>query len=537
MSKPFLKNHCRIMFIYFCVVILSVILFIRPAFSIEKPGETPSPQAASPSAEPLKPSSPVNDKDGGKKNTPVPKEKEKADCRENTTDKFPPDSTITIQQAVELAMKYNLQLKAHAEKIVQAGSKYDQARSLLGIKSRLEARTQAQGPSRTLQDLVPYPIPTDLGIDPTYTVKWDFDASGRVVIEKILTTFGKVEHQKAAAFIKIEAEKQGLQALENDVTYLVKQSFYNILKAREGLKVAREFLTLAGEYEELAKKHYKAGIVSKFDVLRAGVSVAQAKKNIISAEKAVELSKSLLLIHIDQQRDIPFEIAAPLQVFLEDSVTLENLQNSALESRSEIKEICTYVRVAGKMLDAARSNNKPNLAASGEFGADVNPMGKGIVDNYEWNVGISFQIPLSDGGETAAKVKEAGSNLEQLKVNQESLRQHVRLQVKEAWLDYKEAFARVEVVRTELAKAKESYRLAKARYTEGVSIAVEMDDALVSYYNAQKNLVNALHDLNLAFASLEKSVGNKIEGVKYKEEIPDTNIKDDVKLEAKSNEK
>ena len=520
-------------YLHLFIIALTVILSINPAYSLDRTEEEKNSDSFIPfsDAKILPDRAESRDKDAPSQ-LAVSEEPTKKPVE---TGRLIPDSLISIEEAVNLALKNNLQLRARQESVIKSMSQYEQAKSMLNIKSRLEGRVQVQGPARTLDELSPIPLSYDMGIDPSMTVMQDFDVAGRVVVEKILTSFGKIEHRKAAAFIKIEADRQNIKALENEVTFQVKQVFYNILKARESIKVAIEFEKLTHEFENLAKKHYDAGVVSRYDVLRAGVSIAEAKKNIISANRALDLSKAQLLLLIDQRKDISFDIESPPPVFLNEELTLEELQASALGNRSEIKEVDTYIKVANKMLDAARSNNKPDLMASGEFGADVNPMLKGILDNYSWNVGISFRIPLFDGGETKAMVTEAESNIRELKVNHDALSEHIKLQVKQAWLDYREARATVEVVHAEILKSKESYRLASARYREGVSIAVEMDEALVGYNNSKKNMVNAMHSLNLAYASLERAVGSGIAGSNSIVLTPDK--EQCIKLEASNNEK
>ncbi len=520
-------------FLHIFIIALTVILSFTPVYSLDQTEGKDNKEKLAPISEAKLLSDKVESKTVNAESQSVENKEMTEKTMENG--RLLPDSIVSIDQAVNLALKNNLQLRARQENVIKSMSQYEQAKSLLNIKSRLEGRVQVQGPARTLDELSPIPLSYDMGIDPSMTVMQDFDVAGRVVVEKILTTFGKIEHRKAAAFIKIEADRQNIKALENEITFQVKQVFYNILKARESIKVAIEFEKLTHEFENLAQKHYDAGVVSRYDVLRAGVSIAEAKKNIISANRALDLSKAQLLLFIDQRKDLSFDIESPPPVFLNEDITLEELQNSALENRSEVKEVDTYIKVANKMLDAARSNNKPDLLVSGEFGADVNPMLKGILDNYSWNVGISFRIPLFDGGETKAKVAEAESSIRELKINHDALSEHIKLQVKQAWLDYREARATVEVVHAEILKSKESYRLASARYKEGVSIAVEMDEALLSYNNSKKNLVNAMHNLNLAYASLERAVGNRITGSHFIVLTPDKN--ECIKMEASNNEK
>ena len=58
-----------------------------------------------------------------------------------------------------------------------------------------------------------------------------------------------------------------------------------------------------------------------------------------------------------------------------------------------------------------------------------------------------------------------------------------------------------------LEQAIESYRLARVRYTNGVSTLVEVSDAQNALTLAENNQVNALYDYNDARATLDKAAG------------------------------
>jgi outer membrane protein TolC len=76
-----------------------------------------------------------------------------------------------------------------------------------------------------------------------------------------------------------------------------------------------------------------------------------------------------------------------------------------------------------------------------------------------------------------------------------------------------QSLAQVRAAREELAKADEGYRLARLRYSAGVTSSayisplLELSDAQKSLSSAQKDYVNALYDYNDYSNALYKAVG------------------------------
>ena len=74
----------------------------------------------------------------------------------------------------------------------------------------------------------------------------------------------------------------------NDVVASVKSAFYNVLRARALRTVAEDDLKNANIRYTDAQNKYAAQVVTKFDVLRAHVDVANAEQQLISARNTVE---------------------------------------------------------------------------------------------------------------------------------------------------------------------------------------------------------------------------------------------------------
>jgi outer membrane protein TolC len=404
---------------------------------------------------------------------------------------------IDLSRVLKITLSRNLSLKTCKEKIEQSKAHLDEARSAKGLKSRIEGGTMFQGPAINLNLM-------GLGV----VLQTDYNTVGRLVVEKVLTTFGKVENNIAAAVSQIKAEEDNYEAQKNAVILETKKTYFSILRARAAYSVADEYCRLSGEYGELARKLHDKGVVSRFDVLRAETGIEEASRNRITIKKCGSLSSSTLLMLMDIRRDIPFDVKEEPARLPDDGDDLEKLQQMSLVNRYEIKSMKNNLDAAHALLRSARSLRNPDLVISG--GYSYQTMQITFMPQYDWDIGLGIRIPLSDGGESDAKVKEARSVEKQLNTAKEGLEQQIRLEVKKAWLDMKEAESIVKLSLKEVEQCREGYRLAKARYSAGISISVEMDAALVSYHKSRQSLVDSLYNLNVAVAALEKAVGAEL---------------------------
>jgi len=104
-------------------------------------------------------------------------------------------------------------------------------------------------------------------------------------------------------------------------------------------------------------------------------------------------------------------------------------------------------------------------------------------------------------------VAEARANLRNLKAQEETTRQNIRLESEQAFLSLKEAEERVRVTEKALVQAKENFDLATGRYQVGVGSPLEVTDAEVSLANARVNNITALAAYKIAEARIEKAMG------------------------------
>ena len=108
---------------------------------------------------------------------------------------------------------------------------------------------------------------------------------------------------------------------------------------------------------------------------------------------------------------------------------------------------------------------------------------------------------------SGARVTQARADVATAETNRRQAVDVVNLDVRTAYLNLLQSRDRVAVANQALSEAVESFRLARVRYTNGVSTLVEVSDAQNALTQAENNQVNALYDYNNARASLDKAAG------------------------------
>ena len=120
---------------------------------------------------------------------------------------------------------------------------------------------------------------------------------------------------------------------------------------------------------------------------------------------------------------------------------------------------------------------------------------------------MTLTFPLFSGFLTSHLVAEAKSNLYILKANEESLRQEILLDVRQAYLNLQAAEASIATAELASKQAKENLDLANGRYSAGVGSPIEVSDAFATYVTAQASYTTALANYKTAQASIEKAMG------------------------------
>lgn len=400
--------------------------------------------------------------------------------------------TLELQRCVEIALKKHPGIWAAANTLKAGESRVGQARA--GYYPQVSGSASY---SRTDQTITAGRFPTSGG-----SVYDSYGSS--VALSQNLFDFGKTSTQVKIQTLNLDSSRLDLNYVSVQVVFGVKQSYYGLLLTKRNRDVARE---VVGQYEQhlgQAKGFFEVGLKPKFDVTKAEVDLSNAKLNLLKAENALRLAQVTLNNAMGLPEAPDYEIRDSL-AFQRVEVDLDQSMKKAYDRRPDLQSILAKKKSLDETITLQKKGYTPYVTGNAGYGwsGDSFPLDPG------WSIGATLNIPLFSGFSTKYQVDEARANLDVLKANEETLRQGIFLEVKQAWLNLQEAADRIVTAEVIVRQAAENLELANGRYAAGVGSPIEVTDALVAESNAKTSFGAALYDYKMAQATMEKATGEK----------------------------
>ena len=107
----------------------------------------------------------------------------------------------------------------------------------------------------------------------------------------------------------------------------------------------------------------------------------------------------------------------------------------------------------------------------------------------------------------AAKIKKSRIDVEKFKLQLNDLERGIELEVKNTRAAFMNAQIRLKNQDKNLALAQKILQTTRIKYKEGVGSSMEMTQAEQELYRTQANRLNALYELVVAKADLDKALG------------------------------
>ena len=416
---------------------------------------------------------------------------------------------MTLQDCLDLALKQHPTILKAQQEIRRTQGVIVETRA--PAVPQITASGSGEMIARSAIDAFPFPAGSG-GTNVVFrnqTQPW----SAQVQISQLLYQGGRVSAAVRAAKLSDQIATLGFEKAVADTILDVRKAFYQILLNKAIAGVREQSVTLLEQQLLDAQSRYDVGAVPRFNVLRAEVELANAKPPLIRAQNDLRISKESLvkLLAIDsttQRNDFtPINFEGKL-VYEHRAWDLSTALQQGLERRPELLQAERQIGVAKANVKVASSGYKPSASVFGNYGWHDNTFGNDPdVTREGWTAGASVTWALFDGMLTRGKVTEARAQLEEANLDYADTRRQVELEVRQAYSDYLQTLELIEAQKKTVEQAEESLRLAEARFRAGTGTQLDVLSAQTALSDARSNEVLALHDYNVAIATLERVTG------------------------------
>lgn len=431
-------------------------------------------------------------------------------AQEKSTPANPPEE-LTLDNCLDLATKNSPDLKAAAKSVLIAQTMVEEVQG--GFWPKFDYAVFANQAERSI-----YPYPAQMAIDPIYEYLYGSkysplaskEMSGfNLSLTQPLYLGGKLTAGLKLAQAQLNIARENEAKAKQQLTFQVKQAFYQAWLAEQMLKVAQASLDDLEQHVLTVTNYFEVGTVSKYELLRARVQRDSLKPQVIAAQNGVKLAKLNLATIIGLSQDEPYLITydvRKLQVPEKIQLELKQVLEVAYRNRPEIHQIEQAREISQLQLNLAEAGYKPTMALVGQYtGASMNYDPYDWTENKYWSLTLSISGNFFSGFSTAAKVKGSKENIELTDIKETKLRDMIRLDVEQSVHSLTESLETIRANKSNIDLAKETLELTQARFEEGMATTMDVmdsqlavDQALNGYYRGVALYLTAEAKVDLA---------------------------------------
>lgn len=331
--------------------------------------------------------------------------------------------------------------------------------------------------------------------------------SGTVGLSYDIFTSGQRPARIRAAERQVRADQLQVEITEQQLRLDVSNAYYNLQEADEAVRIQESAVRNAEASLRDTQALERAGLGTRFDVLRAQVQLANARQDLTNATANQQVRRRELARVLAVPPSIDLAAADPVEVAGRWNLTLPQTIVLAFKHRAELEQQLAQRELAEQQRKVALAALGPTVTLQVQYNVLDNLRDTvGFVDGYSLSAGMNWNV--FDGGAARARASQQEANIRVAEARFAQARENVQLQVETAFTNLQSSFLNIDTSRQAVAQAREALRLARLRFQAGVGTQTDVINAENDLTRAEGNLITAVLGYNRALASLQRSVTN-----------------------------
>jgi outer membrane protein TolC len=410
---------------------------------------------------------------------------------------------ITLDEAIDLSLKNNHQLKTDQAKIEEATAAVKEATekklpnaSVSGSYLRLNS---ANFNLKTKSDSA------GSGGSGGGSPKVNQVAYGLLNVSLPIYQGGKIKYGIESSRYLAEAVKLDATADRDEVVQNTIEAFANLFKAKSAVRLVKENL---GQSQQRVKDFgnlEKNGLLARNDLLKAQLQSSNLELSLLDAENNAQLANlnMNLMLGLPNSTELVMDTTGIEKK--NDTRTLEEFVQSAKDNRKDVSALALRKKAAETGIKLAKADMYPSFQLTGGYiAADVPNV---FTVTNALNVGVGVSYNLASLWKTKSKIQQANAKVTQLVESQAMLDDNITMQVNKSYLALISNRKKIEVYSTAVEQAEENYRIVKNKFDNSLATTTDLLEADVAQLQSRLNYTLARADAFVSYHKLLQATG------------------------------
>ena len=420
--------------------------------------------------------------------------------------------TLTLDQAIEIALRNNRETKNARLEIDKANDKLDAYRT-----RRL--------PSFKVSSLVSQPLSTfdttfEKGVFGSYpgigsvpnedtVITSSTNTTGLLIsqVSQPLTQLRRIGLQIKQQQLGVEITETQLRAKEQALVNEVKRAYYAILQTEGAARAAEDSVKLYRELDRVTGEYVMQQVALKTDLMDVQTRVAKAEYEVLTLMNSLSAQKEQLnnLLGRDVRTEFSVADAVETAQAAMRETNLVEARKRALEQRPEIREARLRLQQATLDRRAKKSEFIPDVSLTFNHVATFNY--SNFVPRSVTGVGVQVEWEVFDWGRKKNEVAEKTRTVTQADNNLLETESHVLMEVNNKYRALQESCQLIRIAKLAQTTARANVQLVTYKYRLDAVLLKDVLQAQTSLANTDYDYQKALLSFWTAKADFEKAIG------------------------------
>lgn len=404
---------------------------------------------------------------------------------------------ITIQEAIDIALENNFQLKQAENNLglAEESIRSEYGDFLPSISASLNGgRTAGQ---QFVQDRVEFADVTSRFIGG--------NVNANIVV---FDGFNNINSLRNSQQMKVSRE-ENLQRSRENVVFNTASSYLQVLLSQQLLEIVEENLATSQKQLEQVEAQVEVGSRPSVDLYNQEAQVASDELSITQQENDLKFNKLALIRQLQIDPLGNYEFVTPdfdeeRNVELVESYNLSELIDEALYNRSDIKSEIAEIRGLNYQLKIAKGNLYPTITASATlstrfsdpyFLPNADFSDQFFDQQINKSLGFSVSLPLFQNWNRMYNIESSRVQLKNAELALENSKLQVIQEVAQAYNDYTSYTQQLSASEKALFASEKAFETQQERYNVGASTLIELSQAQSNYVSAQSDYTSAVYNL------------------------------------------
>ena len=428
------------------------------------------------------------------------------------TGNTPPSRHMTLQEAVQLALKHNHNIRIAGYTVEEKRQAKEFAKSSYFPSIRNDSSFMHVTDTQLVEiNAGSLGLADGTAIPPVSRI---LNQGGRSLttsgtqLTQPLTTLLKIKQANDVAQADVKVSREKAQLTENDVALAVHQVYYKILIAQAHRSATEERIKASEDLQSERVEQVKFGSTLEQDLIDSCAQLLQAKQELLTTD--LQLSDLKLRLN-----DL---IGLPLTTALDLDPAVAEFQPTCLREECIRAATASHPEIFAARAEVEKAQAAARLAKTDIWLPDVEAFAR---YSYQNNVpflarnfgtfGIHFGFDVFDSGRKKASLRGREAQLSQAKENLAKLMDEVELSVETAYNKLDRTQQMLKVSEEVVALRTESNRVTQQKLLQGAALNSQAANATAQQYDAKALLLQSQLDFLQAKDELLNAIGSRPE--------------------------